>query len=66
MKVFGRKVSLGTVKIALAFAYVIFIFPLTSNAGIHYLLWFDKFLVYIPLAVNVLFEVYVFVYQFEF
>jgi hypothetical protein len=63
-KFFGRKVSLGTIKIALALAYVIFIFPLTSNAGIYYMLWFDKFSVYIPLAVNVLFEVYLFVYRF--
>jgi hypothetical protein len=52
-------------KILLAFAYIIFIFPLTSNAGIHYLIWFDKFTVYIPLALNVLFEVYIFVYQFK-
>ena len=53
-------------KIGLCCSYVLFIFPLTSNAGIHYLIWFDRFMVYIPLAVNILIEIYVFVYFFKF
>lgn len=53
-------------KIALCLSYILFIFPLTSHAGIHYLLWFDRFCVYIPLAVNIIVEIYVFVYVFKF
>jgi len=53
-------------KIVLACSYIIFVFPLTSNAGIHYLLWFDRFSVYIPLALGILVEIYMFVYKFDF
>lgn len=65
MRVFGHKLTLGNIKVLLALGYIVFIFPLTSSAGIHYLLWFDKFSVYIPLAFNILFEIYIFVYQFS-
>lgn len=62
---FGHKITLSNMKVLLVFGYIIFIFPLTSSAGIHYLIWFDKFTVYIPLAFNILFEIYIFVYQFK-
>ena len=66
LTVFGYKPSFKQMKIALICGYVIFIFPLTSSAGIHYLLWFDQFSVYIPLALNILIEIYLFVYYFKF
>jgi hypothetical protein len=66
LKIFGVKIKFSHMKMALGCSYILFIFPLTSNAGIHYLLWFDRFSVYIPLAVNILVEIYVFVYLFKF
>jgi len=66
LRIFGYRPSFGQIKIALAFSYIIFVFFLTSNAGIYYMVFFDRFSAYIPLSFNVLLEIYIFVYIFRF